>query len=186
VSWKIQAAESPSQPFLWGQPLFQYCDFLLDQGKSDEVIRIIERSSPQSNTLLFKALDHLALGRAHPPGSSQATSELDQAIAALRRAEQLDELPRGLLVRANNYRILGEFDRAKRDLDEIPVLVIRSGMRLYLADFHLEQARLFLAQGEPEIARSDYESAKLLVHETGYSRRHSDLHRLVAVFEAGR
>ncbi len=89
-------------------------------------------------------------------------------------------------MRANNYRILGEFDRAKRDLDEIPVLVIRSGMRLYLADFHLEQARLFLAQGEPEIARSDYESAKLLVHETGYSRRHSDLHRLVAVFEAGR
>lgn len=45
-SWKIQAAESPSQPFLWGQPLFQYCDFLLDQGKSDEVIRIVERSSP--------------------------------------------------------------------------------------------------------------------------------------------
>ena len=44
-------------------------------------------------------------------------------------------------------------------------------MRLHLTDYHLEQARLYLAQGKRDEAWTHYLAAKKLVDETGYDRR---------------
>jgi hypothetical protein len=46
----------------------------------------------------------------------------------------------------------GEFERAQADLDEARSLAERGGMRLHLADYHLEAARLALAAGDREAA----------------------------------
>jgi hypothetical protein len=99
-------------------------------------------------------------------------------VSGLRRAGQLAYLPRGLLARAAHFRHIHEWDKAQHDLDEVRVLATRCGMRLHLTDYHLEQARLLLAQEKPADARPHYESAKKLVEETGYHRRDPELAEL--------
>lgn len=182
VGEQIQATAEPERPCLYGQPLFQYCVLLLDQGQNDDVTRRIRQAEPFSNTLLFEALDHLALGRAHPAGTAEAAAELDHAVATFRRSEQLDQLPLALLTRASNYRAIGEFRMAERDLREVQLLADRPGMRLHLADYQIESAHLCHAQGKAEEARIHFNAARQLVSETGYRRRSGDLLELSQLF----
>ncbi len=63
----------------------------------------------------------------------------------LRQAGQQDDLPRGLLARAELHRFTGAFSKALNDLDEAFTIATRGGMRLHEADCHLEYARLYLA-----------------------------------------
>ncbi len=53
-------------------------------------------------------------------------------------------------------------------------------MRLFLTDYHLEQARLFLAQdpSKKKDAREQYQKAAKLVEETGYHRRDKEVAEL--------
>jgi hypothetical protein len=74
-----------------------------------EVIRQAKQAMPWGNSLLDIALDLLALGRALPPGSAEATHHLDEALTGLRKAGALDHLPLGLLARAANFRHLRDF-----------------------------------------------------------------------------
>jgi hypothetical protein len=64
----------------------------------------------------------------------------------LRKAGSEDHTPRGLLARAAFRRDIGEWDRAQEDLAEVHEIASRGGMRLFLADYQLERARLLLAQ----------------------------------------
>ena len=52
---------------------------------------------------------------------------------------------------------------------------MRSGMRLYLADYYLAVARLALADGDRTLARTHLAKATVLIQETGYHRRDSDV-----------
>jgi len=175
---EIQAAEEPHRPFLYGQPLFQYCDLLLDDDRRDEVVTRIRRAMPWSQRLLFQALDDLALARASQLGSPEAGDHLDRAVSELRRAEHFDDLPLALLARAAHYRMTNEILKARRDLAEVDVLASRPGMHLHLADYHLEQARLLIAEQKSTEAHSHYQAAKQLVELTGYGRRFADLTQL--------
>jgi hypothetical protein len=131
--------------------------------------------------LLAIALDHLSLGRTHPPGSSETASHLDRAVKDLRFAGVLEYIPRGLLARAANFRHLGDFPHAQQDLDEVRTLATRSGMRLHLTDYHLEQARLYLAappagtETPANRARKHVTAAAQLIADTGYHRRDAEL-----------
>src|SRR5581483_6778573 len=107
-----------------------------------------------------------------------AARELDQTVSFLRSAQQLDQLPLGLLARAAHYRAAGEFTKAQHDLDEIPALTERSGMLLHTVDYHLEKARLLLAQNERTAAWAHYSEASHLVGRAGYFRRSEDLRML--------
>lgn len=153
---------------------YQYCDLLLAQGEGEEVRRraakFFEWRVP-SDSLLDIALDHLSLGRASPPGSDEAAAHLNEAVEGLRKAGTEHHLPRGLLARAALRRQRGDFAAAQRDLDEAFALASRCGMRLHLTDYHLEQARLLLAQGEREKTREHLEAATKLIAATGYHRR---------------
>jgi tetratricopeptide (TPR) repeat protein len=138
---------------VWG---YYYCDLLLDQGHSAEVLRRASQAitvAEQNGDLLSIGLDHLSLGRSHLPGSIEADHHLDQAIDFLRRAGQLDSLPLGLLARGTPH-----------DLDEVFRIASRSGMRLFLADYHL--------------ARGNLAEAERLINETGYHRRDGELGKL--------
>jgi hypothetical protein len=69
------------------------------------------------------------------------------------------------------YRVTEDFSKAQRDLDEAMKIATRSGMRLFEADAHLEYARLHLATGGKDKARTSLADGKAIVEETGYRRR---------------
>ena len=75
-----------------------------------------------------------------------AIRHLDTAVEGLRKAGDETYVPCGLLARAAFRRDTGEWDRAQEDLAETHEIATRGGMRLHLADYHLERARLLLAQ----------------------------------------
>jgi hypothetical protein len=51
-------------------------------------------------------------------------------------------------------------------------------MGLYLADCHLEYARLYLAQGDKDKAREHWEIAKDSIEKMGYHRRDKEVDEL--------
>ncbi len=89
----------------------------------------------------------------------------------LREAGAAEFVPLGLLCRAEQYRVTRDSSKAQRDLDEAMKIATRSGMRLREADAYLEYARLHLAMGDTDKARTSLAAAKLIVEETGYHRR---------------
>jgi tetratricopeptide (TPR) repeat protein len=153
---RIQAEGEPEYQILYGVHGHRYCDVLLDQGQTGEVLR---RASITLNwergRLQQIGFDHLSLGCAHPAGTAEAKYHLDQAVDFLRRAGHLESLPHALLARGTPH-----------DLDEVFRIATRSGMRLYLADCHL--------------AKGNLAEAEALINATGYHRRDSALAALRA------
>jgi ATP/maltotriose-dependent transcriptional regulator MalT len=90
----------------------------------------------------------------------------------------MEFLPRGLLARAALHRVRGDYGRAERDLAEVLRIATRGGMGLYLADYHLESARLYLAQGNRDKAREHWETARGMIERMGYHRRDSEVNEI--------
>lgn len=184
---RLLVEDDPSHPLLFTYAGYVYCDLLLERSEAAEAQRRAELTllwHGREGWLLDIALDHLALGRARlalaqdAAGRTAAAAELDRAVDGLRASGQQDDLPRGLLARAECHRLSGDRARAQRDLDEARALCERCGMKLFLADVHLEQARLHLAFGDPERTRPEYERARTLVAEMGYHRRDPEVSAL--------
>jgi len=103
--------------------------------------------------LLTLALDHLTLGRAalyeailSHSDIRVPSSELESAVAGLRRAGTTHHIPHALLTRAWLRFLTGARtgpDSAQEDLDEAWEIAERGPMPLFLADIHLHRARLF-------------------------------------------
>ncbi|HVG30792.1 MAG TPA: TIR domain-containing protein [Pyrinomonadaceae bacterium] len=183
---KMQKEWRPEYPILFTYRGFQYCDLLLHQGKYQEVQARTEQTLSWVTALgwlLNIALDYLSIGRAYllqarreaSSNFTEATKYLNRAVNGLRQAGNLDDLPRGLLARAELHRVKGEFDRTQDDLDEAISIAQRGSMGLYEADCHLEYARLYLARGEREKARESWEKAKGMIERMGYHRRDRDV-----------
>ncbi len=202
---KIQQKWQPKSSRLYSLQGFLYCDLLLAQ---DKVVTVLERGEyalalsekyvTTSSWLLEIGLDKLILGRAQYQQGKfpQANNWLDQAVAGLREAGTQDHLPRGLLARAALYRDARnpnhDFTRARQDLQEVYDIAEPSGMRLHLTDYHLEMARLLIAEqqqppqtpvetGEStELSLQDHiAKAEKLIEETGYKRRLPELKELL-------
>jgi len=98
----------------------------------------------------------------------------DAAVRGLRQAGQLDDLPRGLLARADYRHWIGDEPGAEADLREAEKLAKRCGMRLHQTDTHLLRARFELfrnpAKGSEHLAQ-----ARQLIADTGYHRRDPEL-----------
>ncbi|MFZ1344124.1 hypothetical protein [Thiothrix eikelboomii] len=180
--------------YLYSLSGFRYCDLLLTQGEVAEVVKRGEMAikiAKNSNCLLDTALNQLLLGRAHLQQGNvpQAADWLEQAVAGLRTAGRQDYLPWGLLARAALYRYTRDFARARQDLQEVFDIADGSGMRLHLTDYHLEMARLLVAESLApcppcggrvrEGGHSDLTyhitEAERLIKETGYHRRDQEL-----------
>ena len=86
----------------------------------------------------------------------------------LRRAGQLDELPRGLPTRAWLRSLTNDTDGARADLDEAWEIAERGPMPLFQADVHLHRARLF--RDKDALAE-----ARRLIEKHGYGRRIEEL-----------
>jgi tetratricopeptide (TPR) repeat protein len=101
----------------------------------------------------------LALGLGRTGSTGEAATLLDNSVLKLRGSAREDMLPYGLLARAAFRRRMFEHEgdpamakAAGEDLAEVEEIARRGRMKLHLADFNLECARLHLAQiarGEP-------------------------------------
>ena len=181
---RLQQERQAEYPVLYSTRGYQYCDLLLAQGQAAEAQHRAKRmlSWEQESYLLDIALDHLILGRAALALGEvgEAAEHLRQAVDGLRAGGGLHNLPWGLLARAEFHRSQGHFDRARRDLRGAEKIARRGAMRLHLTDFHLESARLALAESDPAAAREHLDKARELVTETGYHRRDPDLDEISA------
>jgi tetratricopeptide (TPR) repeat protein len=222
---EMQKAWQPEYPLLYSLQGFQYCDLLLSQKRYEEVLRRARQTLEWANqnlrsggSLLGIALDHLSLGRAYlmqaqdvvgairesplpvplSPPLRDAGIHLDEAVNGLRKAGQQQELPRGLLARAELRRVIGEFENARADVDEAYAIATRGGMRLHEADCYLEYAQWHLARGKgghetrlytsPDTsphadddiakARENLAKAKQMIQEMGYHRRDGEVETL--------
>ena len=158
--------------------------------------------STEEKYLLDIGLDKLSLGRAYmlkavaesggrtmddgvwKQGLTKAEKFLSQAVDGLREAGVQHYIPQGLLARTELYRYQHDFDKAWGDLEEVKEIAERGQMNLYLADFHLESARVCLAEGGNEKeAREHYEEAKKRVDDMGYHRRDPEVLLIQAELE---
>lgn len=174
-----------------------YCDFLLDQFQTDEVKVRANRSleiAKRNNWLAIIALDNLSLGRAWlieaqrlgKGDTTQAVEFLYRAVDGFRQAGTIDFLPRGLLARAALHRFIRDCERAEHDLSEVLRIATRSEMGLHLADYHLESARLRIAQGDKEKAQEHLTTAKEMIDRMGYHRRDEEVDELEQLLAAKR
>lgn len=184
----------PECHFLYSQAGYQYCDLLLSQAECNDIIRratYVLEGSVRTGALLDTALGHLSVGRALALNSRRdgeddfgdAADHLNQAVDGLRQAGQQDEMPRGLLARADLYRHQGDFDRARADLEEAERICIHYGLRLLEADCHLEYARFHLAQGKRDEACERVGKARVMIDEMGYHRRDRDVAEIDAALQ---
>jgi len=179
---EIQKQREPTRPLLWSFWGFWYCDLLLSQGKYKEVQNRAYRTLEwitKWQWLIDIAIDHLSLGQAYllqmqkekTSDCDQAMYHLNQAIEGLRRAGEQDYLLRGLLAQAELYQYQRKWEKVWSNLNEAFEIAERGQMRLYIADCHLNTARLCLAEGKRDKAREHYEEAKKRVWDMGYHRR---------------
>jgi tetratricopeptide (TPR) repeat protein len=192
---KTQGENQPEFPLLYALQGYQYCDLLLSHGKYTEVqgraAQTLKWAVQHSLSMLTCALDHLSLGRAcllqaayESTGDfTQAAEHLNEAVDGLRQAGIQEYIARGLLARAELYRVTKEFDEAQKDLDEAMTIATRGGMRLYEADCYLEQARLHLACGGREQARKSLAVANELIQKMGYLRRFTEVSQLAGIMK---
>ncbi len=183
---QMQKEHSPQYPFLYSVWGFRYCDLLLGQGRYEEVERRAKKFFEwrmDSDSILTIALDHLIWGRAYlqqgqKEGSrdfGKAGEHLTVAVDGLRKAGTLEHLSRGLLARAEYWRLKREFEGSRRDLDEAYGVAVRCGMRLHEVDCYIGYWRLYVDMGEEEKGQEYRVKAKGLIKETGYLRRLEDV-----------
>lgn len=183
---QMQRDHQPEFPLLYGLPGYLYCDLLLDRSEYNQVLDRVKKFFEwrmDSDPLLAIALDNLSLGCAflrkklteNTGDFTEAAEYLNLAVDGLRKAGTQDHLPRGLLARAQLYRVTNNFILAYRDLDEAYALSTRIGTKLFEADCCLKYTCLYLAQGDTDNARKYFEQAEAIITETGYHRRDKDL-----------
>ncbi len=122
--------------------------------------------------------------RGRKKGLAKAEDFFNRAIDGLREAGTQHYISRGLLARAELYRYQRNWERAWGDLEVAWEIAERGQMNLYMADYHLEAARLCLIEGNKEKeAREHYEEAKKRVDDMGYHRRDPEVLLIQAELE---
>ncbi len=185
----MQKKSQPEYPYLYSLQGFLYCDLLLSRGEYSDSINREEqalRISQLNSWLLDIAIDNLTLGRAHFLKSVKEKSDdftksetyLNKAVNGLRKSGDQDVLPHGLISRATLNRRLNNFEEARRDLTEAHNIAESGGMRLHLIDYHLESARLFLAEKDRDKALPHFTTAKKMIDETDFHRQDEEIKEL--------
>ena len=154
---------------------------------SERAAQTLQWAERNNVDVLDITLNHLTLGRAALYAAVLEGSSLDpcraplqHTVAGLRRAGQMDDLPRGLLTRAWLRFLEGRRtgpESAQSDLDEAWEIAERGPMKLHMADIHLHRARLFFREarypwGSPA---ADLAAARELIEKCGYGRRKEEL-----------
>jgi hypothetical protein len=187
---ELQKRNHRKFPLLFSMQGCRYCDLLLDENCHQDVMEraftTLSWAEQNRSSLFSVAVDHLSLGRAHLRAATsekggdleKAANHLALAVDGLRRSGQRDEIPLGLLARADLHIHTRNFELARKDLDETFSLAIRCGFRLHEIDARLGYVQLHLAQGQLATAQSHIAKARALIKATGYHRRDRNITRL--------
>jgi len=176
---QLQQQDEPEHPQLYSLRGFQYCALLLDQATAQADIQQVVARGEYSlkiavtrKRLLHIALGHLTLARAYfkLEDYQQAAKHFDEAVAGIRKAGNIDNLPEFLIDRANFYLDQQQFDEGLRDLTEAWQIIKRSDMKLYAVDYHLAMSR-YARVKQPEKVQFHENEAKRLIEATGYHLR---------------
>ena len=207
-----QKKNQPEYPYLYGLRGFRFCDLLLSQGKVREVLeragKALEWAEEFARApILDFAMNKLSLGRAYlleavskgkskkakgtskewepeSVGLGKAADFLNQAVDGLRAAGTQHHIAKSLFARAELYRFQRSWKKAWADLEEAKEVAERGEMNLYMADYHLEAARLSLDQGERlKKAREHLEEARERIKKIGYHRRDPEVLLIQAEIE---
>ncbi|MCB1905755.1 MAG: toll/interleukin-1 receptor domain-containing protein [Rhodocyclaceae bacterium] len=189
----------PRIPILTAFPGYAFCELVLDLGDHQQGLarakQMLELASAPwivRVSVFDLALTHLACARALLQTMRALTTRdladetahhLQVAVDGLRQAGKLDDIPRGLLVRAAFHAYMGASEKARRDLDETLTIAGRLGARLYEVDARLEYARLYLAGGETARALDTLARARGSLEKLGYHRRDADVAELVQALD---
>ena len=196
----LQQQYESHRPCLHSLRNFYYCSLLLDEGK---ILETKERTcyslaiSKEEKGQLSIGLDTLLLGVVYMQSARffEAGEQLNNSVNTL--VSRPDYLAHSLLARAALHRHTRDFARAQADLQEVFDIADGSGMRLHLTDYHLEMARLLMAEplAPSPLAGEGWEggnsraaadpayhiaAAAKLIKETGYHRRDHELLALQA------
>lgn len=146
VAEVLQKQTQPEQPWLYSLAGAQYCNLLLDlaKGRKDRE-QILKRAndaliiSREQLGLMSIAFDHMILGNVlmQMNRRSEAQSELEAAVANMRKANVLIFLPQALLSRARFRLQQQHYDLAEQDINEVKVLSQRCHMLRYQIDAEL-------------------------------------------------
>ncbi|UCE99251.1 MAG: TIR domain-containing protein [Planctomycetota bacterium] len=203
---EMQKEKQPEYPYLYSVQGFQFCDLLISQGQYKKVqkraTKNLEWARQQSLVApLDIGVSNLSLGGAYmlevveeTEGGKKddgrwskvllkAEDFLNKAVDGLREAGQQWFIPRALLTRAELYRYQQNWEKAWGDLEEAREIAERGEMGLYLADYHLEAARVCLAQGRSPEAREHWKEAAKRVEEMGYHRRNPEVFLIATELE---
>ena len=180
----MQRERQPVFRFLYSVNGYEYCDLLLGLGRwkevSDRAKEGLKVTLNGSRNLLDIALNQLFIGCAHAFAAAKnlknehikgAQHFLNLAVEGLRKAGDSMYLPQGFLTRAAWHRYCGRYAEAYTDLAEVLEIAESGSMGLYLADYHLEMARLARAQGQHEAAELHKAEVLARIRKMGYLRR---------------
>jgi hypothetical protein len=217
----------PGEPLLYSLRGYRYCDLLLSRGRAtearDRATATVELAH-RTQRLLDVALNRLSLVRANLAralagapmepspwmgnGDARAAAAgLEEVVESLRAAGRNEHVSGGLIACTALRRAVGDWDGARRDLDEAQEIAEPGPMRLSLCDCALERARLALAKleafaplaglveptlpatlpdaamaaGLRDEARRQLDVARKLISTCGYHRRDEELGELDAV-----
>ena len=177
--------EHPDLPYLISLPGFYYVALLLRTEPPSALTDLAERVqatlqiAEQNNWLLDISLDSLNLARiAARLGDETSAAKFDEAVLALKKAGTRHYYPKGYIARAGFRRAQGDFGGAWADSAEVRHIAEPSGMRLYLCDALIEEARLHHLAGDAQKARTKFEEAEAEVNEMGYHWQDSALDEL--------
>jgi hypothetical protein len=172
----------PNIPRLYSVRGSHYCDLLLARGRAAETASRAEwaldfyRSAGHDGRLDI-ALDTLTQARAalaeaplSAPASANCAELSKDALAALRRANSEDHLPRGLLAHAEALWRCGDAKAADDPLREAETIAARGPMPLFMAQAHLLRARIALSRNNLAPAKAKRDAALILIQRHGYGR----------------
>ncbi len=178
----LQKERQPDLPRHYSLPGFCTCDMLIARSRSTEAAARAEWAfelyrKAQHAALLDIALDTLAQARAALadaplglPAPQDCATRSTIALAALRRANSEDLLPRGLLAHAEAIWRCGDANAAGDPLSEAEDIAARGPMPLFLADAHLLRARIALPGQGAADARHYRDRAAALIAKHRYGR----------------
>ena len=190
AAWRVTCSDDPRPPEdgdAHGATVQGVCE------RAAQTLKWIE--AHRDVPLLTIAVNHLTEGRAALYAAILEGSSLDpcrtslqRAVNGLRRAGNMDELPRGLLTRAWLRFLEGRRtgpESAQSDLGEAWEIAERGPMKLFMADIHLHRARLFFREakypwdknpdGTPRGPKDNLAAARELIEKCGYGRRKEEL-----------
>jgi len=188
----IQARGQPHLPRLYSLQGVRYCALLLAQarpGDSAALREILERGqyllecAKQGLPKWDTAYAHLMLAQAHAALSDTETAraEFGLAVAGVREADRLDFSPEFLLARAAFlYAQEGASATVFKDLNAAADIIRRGDMALYELELHLLWGTLWLDQGKPDLALTQWRLAARLLDSTGHYLREGECALLAA------